>query len=134
MQWRLVWKRLYLSEVVLASLNGKFDFFSSDLGANLLQEAVSGLLNGLPQLQVLWVLKISQLMFLISLKFIRVFDRTHFFLYFFSKELAFKSVNWVGIWGVWKQQQFETLVSTFDFWVVSKLMSFWFTRSFLSMA
>ena len=40
-------------EVVLASLNGKFDFFSSDLGANLLQEAVSGLLNGLPQLQVL---------------------------------------------------------------------------------
>ena len=44
---------LYLLEDILASLNGTFDFFPSDLGANLLREAVSGLLNGLPQLEVL---------------------------------------------------------------------------------
>ena len=44
---------VFLVEVILASLNGTFEFSFSDLGANLLREAVSGLLNGLPQLEVL---------------------------------------------------------------------------------
>lgn len=49
-------KTLYLRYiyVVLPSFNGNFDpYSSSDLGRNLIRKAVSGLLDGLPQLQVL---------------------------------------------------------------------------------
>ena len=66
----MLWKRLYFT-TAFSYLNETFDhfFFSRDLGANLLGEAISGLLDGLIQLEVLWVLKVALLMFLISLKF-----------------------------------------------------------------